>query len=66
MKTLALLLLVAFAMNVVVSTSTSTGRDLSIPSYALGASLVLSDACVEAMPRGWRRRRRRRRRLSSG
>ena len=62
MKTLVLLILVALTMQVVVSTATSTGGPLSITSYSLGASLVLSGVAVDAEPKPWWRRRRRRRR----
>ena len=61
MKTLVLLVLVALTMQVVVSTATSTGGQLSITSYSLGASLVLSGVAVDAEPKPfWGRRRRRR------
>ena len=62
MKTLTLLLLVALAMQVVVSTSISNGGQLSIPLYSLGASLVLRGytANVEGVRRRRRRSRRRR------
>ena len=61
MKTLVLLVLVALTMQMIMSTATSTGGELSITSYSLGASLVLSDVAVDAKPKPWWRRRRRRR-----
>ena len=65
MKTLVLLVLVALTMQVVVSTATSTGGQLSITSYSLGSSLVLSGVAVDAEPKPWWRRRRRRRRYAA-